>query len=86
MSPTCCEASKLNGTVTFFVPATQTSPAHWVVPLRNEDGKICGAGCTAARFCPFCGVRLTLAHVPFDADARPYGATGPSGDAEERKR
>lgn len=75
MSPTCCENSKEHQTVRFFEPAAQSTPATWVVPLRDENGKASTIGCTQARFCPFCGTKLTQAHIPFDPAA-------PSGSAE----
>lgn len=67
MSPTCCETSELYRTVTFFEPATQSTPAHWAVPFRNDDGKLSPLGVTPAKFCPFCGTALAREHIPFEA-------------------
>ncbi len=78
MSPTCCEASESNRIVRFFTPATQSSPAHWVVPLCDEDGKPSHVGCTGAIFCPFCGTKLGREHIPFEA-RKPYGSTEKRG-------
>jgi hypothetical protein len=75
MSPTCCEKSEHYRTVRFFEPANQSTPSHWVVPLRGEDNKVTDMMSTNAFFCPFCGVKLGRDHIPFE------GAETPSGSA-----
>lgn len=70
MSPRCCRESEQNRTVTFFLPAAQSSPAHWVVPIRLPDEDTIANRCSApASFCPFCGTKLTREHVPFWPEA-----------------
>ncbi len=64
-SPNCCETSKSAGTITLFVPQGATG-ATWNAPMRVE-GELVTRCTTPARFCPFCGVRLTVEHLAFEA-------------------
>lgn len=59
MSPTCCDASKGNQAVRLFLSGIVG--ACWVVAGRDDVGS-CDA---TALFCPFCGTKLKLEHVPF---------------------
>jgi hypothetical protein len=72
VSPNCCATSSERGTVTLFVPAGDGSfhRVHWVVPFRDEDGKLVENGYTPAYFCPFCGRGLGREHVPFEEPVR----------------
>lgn len=74
LNPKCCTASKANGTVRLFVPETGGAVA-WVVPIRTDDETPVDTNAsTVALFCPFCGTKLKLEHVPFDEALKPYGA------------
>lgn len=80
MSPNCCVSSEERRTVRLFVPANQTTPAHWVVPLRGDDGSVSDVMSTPAYFCPFCGIPLGRQHLPFERSSEPSSHATPKGN------
>lgn len=59
-SPTCCKQSRDTGVVALW--ETSSGVVRWV--MRPYDAKRTGV-VHSSKFCPFCGVALTVDHMPF---------------------